>query len=533
MSLSERFANLFKGNERTFGQWDPIKADKKSQSYTLYKSATVADFEKHLSGHTGIGRVPILDDNRCWWGAIDIDSHGEDDYINIEAIAKAIYAKGFPLVACRSKSGGVHCYMFASEPIPAIMIKRTLQKWAKEIGYGGVEIFPKQSELLDNQNGNWINLPYFNSESTVRYAVMSENGKPKKLSIEEFIKYAESCKLSNSMLRSFVMAGHEQAPPCLQDLMIEGIPKGSRNEALYAFTVYLRKKLPLSSYKQAAMEINQDIFEPPLQISEANRTIVSASRREYRYKCTEEPCRSKCNSKECLTREYGIEPSDAFESGEGVPEFTGLRVINTEPPLWELTVNGVTIVVQTKVLRDFRLLAEEIMEKLLIVVPILKQKDWLPMLAEIMQKVERIEAPDNASVEGVIRERLAEFIDRADFNSNGKDPDDKSLILRGLPVIQEEGQAGQRIVMFRGTDFISYLKRTRSEELKGNSLWLALRKMGIKHKRSRIEGKVTNVWYIPVDGKGRTKLDFDYDPNSRFIHTNPEKVVKIMNKVNF
>jgi len=527
-TITRDFRDLFTGSDLTYGQWNP----KNGKMHTENVKAPLEAFSKHLNGEYGIGIVPVNSDGNCWWGAIDIDNHGGEP-ININIIAKTIYGKGIPLVPCLSKSGGVHCYLFTSEPVPAVIMQRTLQRWAREIGYGDAEIFPKQEELRDNLTGNWLNLPYFEAIRTPRYAVEARGEEINRLSMQDFIKYAHSCRLTLSMLKSFVLAGHEQAPPCLQSLIINGAKQGMRNEVLYGFTVYLRKKFPPSTYKQEILTINKQIFDKPLPLSEANRTITSASRREYKYKCMESPFRDYCDSATCLKRDFGIEPSEEFETGEGVPEIERIRVMSTEPPLWEITINDTQIMVDTKSLRRHDLLAEKIMESLLIVIPILKQRQWMPILANLMLTVETIEAPDNASINGVIRERLIEFIDRADFNSNGKDPSDKDLIMRGLPVIQEEHDSnGKRVVMFRGSDFISFLKRTRTEELKGNSLWMAVRKMGVKHGRSRIQGRVINVWSIPVDGRGRTKLDYDYDKDVIFVKVK-DSVVKLMTGVNF
>lgn len=532
-NIAQRFMDLFIGSDQTYGQWNPADVEPDVKMFTIKKKVTIKEFKRHLNGEFGLGCVPVDSKGMCHWAAIDIDSH-HGEAVDINTISRAIFSKGIPLVPCRSKSGGVHCYMFASEPIPAVLIKKVLTKWAEDIGYGGSEIFPKQSSTRDNNTGNWLNLAYYNAKDTVRYSVEIEGKDIKKLGIEQFIERAETCKLSNSMLKSFVLSGHEQAPPCLQTLMIEGVPKGVRNESLYGFTIYLKKKFPASSYRQEIQKINQEIFERPLPLSEVNRSITSASRSEYRYKCMQEPFRGFCDSKTCLTREFGIEPSDSFETGEGMPDFTRLRVINTEPPMWELTIDATPIIIPTKALRSFQFLAEEIMDKLFIVVPLIKQKDWLPILSDLMQDVEHISAPDDASTSGIIREKLLEFVDRADFNSNGKDPSDKDLIGRGLPVVQEiHGAGGFREILFRGGDFVMFLKRTRSEEMKGNTLWMALRKMGIDYKRTRVMGKTKNIWALPIDGAGRTKLEPDYDHTKAFIHSNPKNVVKIVSKLNF
>jgi len=523
------FLELFKGNDDSFGQWNPATG----KMHTEKSKAKEKDFDRHLSGAYGIGRVPITTNGTCWWGAIDIDCHEKDSFINIDAIAMTIFSKGLPLIPCRSKSGGVHCYVFLSEPIESSLIKKILAKWAIDLNYANSEIFPKQTELRDNQLGNWINLPYFNKDKTNRYAVEIRDSKPVKLSFNDFVLCATNKRLSLSDIQSFIVAEHQQAPPCIQRMLTEGVPKGYRNEAIYAFITYFKKKLPAGDYKQAVLDINNSVLEKPLNLSEVNRTIQSASRKEYKYKCQEDPCRSYCNSKECIKRDFGIDKGESFETGDALPEFNRLRVINTEPPVWELTVNETSIIVETKVLRHFPYLAAEIMEKLFIVVPIIKPKDWMQILSGLMANVEHISAPDDASVAGVIREKLTEFVIRADFNSNGRDTSDRDLIERGHPVVQDFKGDGKRCVVFRGVDFVTYLKRTRSEELKGNNLWMALRKMGVGYKRLRVSGKVKNLWFLPIDGKGRTKLDYNYNPDSVFVHDNNKKVVQIINGINF
>jgi len=521
------FAELFKGNNQSFGQWNP----KNSKSRTEKFRPKDEHFDRHLSGKYGIGRVPIMEDNTCWWGAIDIDCHEEGKVINLDIIAKTIFSKGLPLVLCRSKSGGAHCYVFLSKPIPANIVKKVLSKWAGDLGYQESEIFPKQNELRDNQLGNWINLPYFNTDKTNRYAIEMRDQVPTKLTFDEFMIHAEGKRLSQSDLESFITVGHEQAPPCIQRMMLEGVPKGYRNEALYAFTTYLKRKG--GGYKEAAHNLNLSVFDRPLSISEAGRTIQSASRKEYKYKCQEEPCRSYCDSAVCVDRKYGIERSDEFDAGDNVPEFTRLCVINTEPPIWELYVNDIKVEVDTKTLRHFPYLAEAIMERLYMVVPILKQKEWMLILGGLMEKLEHVSAPDDASIAGGMRNKLIEFAMRADFNDNGKNFNNRELVNRGMPVVQDIDNDGKRVVIFKGNDFKTYLKRTKSEDMKGNTLWVALRDMGVNYKRLRIGGKATNLWVLPIDGKGRTMLDEDYNADSVFVHNSDKKVVPIMDEVNF
>ena len=55
--------------------------------------------------------------------------------------------------------------MFLSEEVECTYVRQYLAKVSICIGHPGVEIFPKQDKLVSEQDkGNWLNMPYFNSD---------------------------------------------------------------------------------------------------------------------------------------------------------------------------------------------------------------------------------------------------------------------------------------------------------------------------------------------------------------------------------
>lgn len=504
LTNAEKLFNIFKGNDRSFGQF----ISKTGNMFTKKEQVSIQDFEKHLSGEMGVGIVPVLGSGSCHWGAIDIDNHGSVQ-INTDAIVKLVYEKGLPLIPCRSKSGGLHLYLFGSEALPATLIRMILTKWATDLGYGTSEVFPKQASLRDNELGNWINLPYFDEKETIRYGIQYNNTGIKKLTLSEFFDEVGKVSVTKKVLESFMVVGHEEAPPCIQSILKAGISGGKRNEAIYAMTIYY-KKSSLGDYREEIYNLNTILFDKPLPLDEIKKTVNSASRRDYKYKCAEEPCKSYCDLDICLQRKWGISREDSNIIAGGMPEFTNLSVVDTSPPMWELKVDGTTVLLSTKQIRNFGFVAEAVMEKLFRVIPMMKNQDWLNILAGLMAVVEVIETPEDASIAGVLKVRLQEFLDKADFTVDGTDISERQLILRGLPVVQSI--EGERIVAFKGPHFINYLKRTKSEELKGTDMWSALRSMGVGHKRMRIGTRgVNNVWYVKIDKYNRTALDPEYN----------------------
>ncbi|KKL59562.1 hypothetical protein LCGC14_2214120, partial [marine sediment metagenome] len=176
-----KFAKLFRGNIRSYGRWNPD-----TQTLSTDKGKVPIEcFKLHLEGGTGLGIVPITDTDNCYFATIDIDAHNDQEKINLKKIDGLIQKHDLPIIPCRSKSGGVHCYVFCKRKIAASLLVAKLMDWAKIIGHPGSEIFPKQTSLSADQFGNWINLPYHN-DGKIRAALW----KGKRLNLSEFISVA-------------------------------------------------------------------------------------------------------------------------------------------------------------------------------------------------------------------------------------------------------------------------------------------------------------------------------------------------------
>lgn len=492
--------NLFRGNQRSYGVYFP----KTNKVMTEPGRPDIVAFDAHLTGKLGVGVVPIMDEDDCWWGAIDIDAHGDDEPdIDLKALEEGVKQEDFPLLVCRSKSGGAHLYLFMTEPTPAKLIRRVLAKWAGMLGFPGVEIFPKQETLPtsggERQLGNWINLPYFGGQQ--RYAF--EGGR--EISFEHFLDTAESRRTKPATLVEKANGEHSEAPPCIQRMLEVGVKHGYRNEGLYAASVYF-KKLDPEGWKERAYDFNARILDEPLPHNEAKKTVTSAGRRDYRYRCKVEPCRSLCNSSVCITRKHGITPEEKGELDIGaLPEFNRLEKYTTDPVRWILYVEGTPITLSTLELMDYRAVRRAVADNLTRIIAPLKNNTWEVMLHKLMIDAYVVEAPEEASTYGFIRTRLYEFFQKTDLDSTGLDTEQRKALLLGSPTVQVD-EHGNRQVYFRGPDFVDFLKKNRSEELKGSNLWVALKKIGVKHGKMRIGKDVVAVWYLPVSPEGTVHI---------------------------
>ena len=516
-SQVKRYLALFRGNSRSYGVWDPRKP-KNTAMQTIKEEFGYAQVLNHLEGRMGLGVVPIRDDGLSWWGAIDVDNHGQSHDLDLVTIEAKVRAEGFPLVVCRSKSGGAHLYLFGREPLRADMLKTVLTRWMSDLQIEGSDcVFPKQVKLaLDSSGnkplGNWINLPYFNAMETERYAI--DHGK--KSPFDLFLTNAENMAVTQEQLEDYFGSEHSDAPPCIRRALKEGIGEGSRNEALFHITIYNRKRNPEGA-REMSHSMQGDLFDSPLPFSEADRTIRSAAKKSYGYLCKKEPWKGWCDKDACRKSKYGISESEyeTLLADTKLPLFSDLtKYLNTEPVMWELKMNGVPITMTTEELVDYKQLRIRAMEKLHVVLPSkIKPAQWTDeILAELMLSVQIEEAPLESSPMGILSLRLDEFLRKADLTSSGEDQKDRDGLLRGMPVVQM--YKAEKVIMFRSIDYEDYLKRTKTDIPRNKSLWhRANREMGVKFDRIRVKNQVISIWYVDYAQIVETKPDsLNFDP---------------------
>jgi len=510
-SLVKDFADLFSGNLRSYGQWDPATGN----MVTEKAEVTEEHYRAHLEGRMGLGVVPVTDGGTCKFGCIDVDNHGkgsDGSDIDIAALAAKIEHYRLPLVPTRSKSGGCHLYLFGQDYLPAKLVIRLLNSWRDMLQIKThVDIFPKQDSLVTSSGekslGNWINLCYFKAEDTVRYAV-NEKGEP--ISFELFVQMAQSKRVTVEQLQEMAAREHLEAPPCIQKMIHTGVESGSRNDAMYNVVVYLKRARP-ETFFDDAMALNKTMFDKPLGPAEAKKVIRSASRRDYLYKCSEDPCKSLCDRKVCVTREFGISMDEAkdLDAQDSLPQFTDLIEYQSDPPRWGLHVNGTLIAnIPTIILRDPAAMGNLIFERIKINIPKISQESWRRrVLDPLVPNLRVVEVPKEASASGIIVAKFNEFVQKADLTSDGTNTEDRKALTRNIPVVQVIN--GVRCVVFKGTAFSEFLKRNKAEVLHGMDLWIALRRdCGADHEKMRIPGgKVINVWYAPITEEHEVKID--------------------------
>ena len=489
----QRFYSLFRGGSDSHGRFYPTTGS----GETIHGAYGLDDVRLHLQGELGLGVVPIMPDSTCFFGCIDIDAHGDDTPdIDLEELHGKAAQADLPLIICRSKSGGAHCYLFGSEPLKVDNVRRTLRRWSEILGYGTAEVFPKQSKLEIDSNGerqlgSWLNLCFFDAqnEDQLRYLY---DGRSRK-DINYFLDQAEGMRLSNSQLIQKSDPSKNGAPPCLTKIMQDGVEGGTRNTAFYSLCVYLKKAYP-ESWRAMAYDKNAKVLQPPMPHDEATKVMNSVGRRDYRYKCQEEPLKSNCNSAVCVDMEHGITKEDKqiMEVGE-MPELTDLRRIMTDPVNWILSINGNDVTFSTKEIMEFRRVREKIADIQMTVVPNMKNEQWNVILAGLMKQGRTMQAPESTTKLGQVKVALEAFIARVIPPSVNETTQEIREPLRGGNPICEIVN-NEHIVMFRGVDFQAACKRA-DIDMTPAEIWLQVKKIGgMSHGKVRVGRGTCNVW---------------------------------------
>jgi len=481
----EKFKSIFEGLDVAYGQHQPngSRADGKQQgkSYIVRQEVTDELWQKHLAGEgPSLGIIPIRADNTTKWGCIDIDSYPLDH----TSLFKKIRRLKLPLVYCKSKSGGAHLFLFLKKTIASKLVRNKLIEISALIGHSSSEIFPKQSSISLEKGdlGNFLNLPYYNGDKSVRYA-LRENGT--KASIEEFFDIYEK-----NIVDDLDKIGAEQAeivpdgPPCLQALCSQGFPPGTRNNGLFNIGVYTKKFDP-DNWEKLLEKYNQKYMKPPLDHKEV-ALVVKSLDKSYQYKCKDQPINSFCNVNVCKTRKHGV-------GAENVSQQLGaLSKLETEPPIWFLEIptddneDDLKIQLTTEELQIQTKFQKRVMEVLTMMPPLMKASDWQQLVNSKMGTALKIPVSNDGSVSGQFIAHLQEF---CTGRAQGQIKED---ILLRKPYTEDS------MTYFRLQDLHAYLIRNKFTHYSNTGQIIAeLRKINGEHKFWKLKNKGVNTWGVP------------------------------------
>lgn len=493
--IAQQLNEIFEGLNMAYGTYQVPEGKKvgeklKGRAATIKEPVTVKLWVRHFDGTSGIGIVPINEESKCKFGAIDVDVYTG---VLFTDIIKKIDSFNLPLIPCRSKSGGCHIFMFTKEFVPALLFQNKLKEVAAALGYGDCEIYPRQTELLIDRGdmGQWLNMPYFDNMRGKRYGI-HHDGTP--MPVEEFIALVKTKQLSEEELEKLSVTMPDDladGPPCLQHLINQGFPEGTRNDGLFNLGVYARLASP-DNWKSEVERYNNLYMNPPLKSTEIQGVIKSLNKKDYMYACSKAPLKPHCNSQLCRSRKYGV------GNNGGLPTLSNLTKFDSDPPIWFVDVEGMRIELSTDDLQSQARFQKRCMEKLNMMPPRINNGAWQQMIQHLLDGVAVISAPIDASMSGQMFEMLERFCTQK-AQANVMDE-----ILLGKPFFD-----GGRY-FFRISDFMNYLERHHFREFKVNKITSMIRDRDGQHHFVNLKGRGTNCWSIP--GTNKQMESFDAPP---------------------
>ena len=490
MTDISRFQAIFAGLDIAYGTYkiEGSRSDGKQSGKAVVVRQPPIDalWHKHIKGvEPSLGIIPIRADNSCIWGCIDIDQYPLDH----KGLIAKIRRLELPLVVCRSKSGGAHVFLFTKEPIPAAQMQAYLNAAAGLLGEAGREIFPKQSEILVDRGdtGNFLNLPYFGGDQTMRYA-LNDDGEA--CTLEEFYDLYDQWVQDVPLVipEGPKTADHpaKDGPPCLQALCSQGFPEGTRNNGLFNVAIYCQKAFE-ADWQDKVMEYNNKYFAPPLGLSEMQTIINQIDKKDYKYKCKDAPINSFCNAGLCRTRKFGI-GGDAPDA----PDLASLSKYNSEPPLWFLNVNEKRVELDTESLFNQANFQKACMERINVLPPTLRKQDWESMLNALLREMVELEQVQEASEDTSITWIFSDLLE--EFTTHMQQAMDREEILMGRPWTDED----EAKVYFRMKDLENHLRRNNFSGLTTPKIAQRLRDMGGEPISLFLKNRSTRAWRMPV-----------------------------------
>jgi hypothetical protein len=500
VDLSQEFFDLFVGSDIAHGTFE-INAErvtdgKRQGTARVIREATTIDhWRSHLDGKTGLGIIPITSQNNVRWCAIDVDVYSLDH----AALARKLQLLNINGVLCRSKSGGGHLYFFLSQSIPAGDAMAKLGSVASFLGYGNCEIFPKQSSILleRGDTGNFLNMPYFASGRSTRYGF---DGTGASLSASEFVDFAKSKILTPEEFFAIKTRDdtHDQTlpegPPCLQHLASQGFGEGSRNNALFNLGVYARQANP-EGWEDQVRTMNDKMVIPPLALREVDVVIKQLKKKEYFYKCNDQPIASFCNKEICKTRKFGV------GEGNATVDIGSLTKINGDPPIWIMTVDGERLELSTDALHSQTFFQKACISQINKFPPMMSAPAWQRRVSALLASATVVEVPPDTTTRGEFEDLFTSFCcDRARGN-------ERQEILQGIAVWTD------RRVFFQIKDLKKHLSVNGFTTYTSNKIGLILKEIdGADKSFWNIRGKGVHVWSVPEEYFGENvvtqKRDF-------------------------
>jgi|TARA_A100001391_G_scaffold20028_1_gene11009 hypothetical protein len=485
--MFDKLSKLFEGNLSSFIK-SSISSETDERGKQIVKYLTIQEplstkhWKEHLNGKTRVGVKPERE-GKCKWGCIDVDPSNYTNY-NQKKYVDIIRDYKLPLVPIKSKSGGLHIFVFLTEWYDVSKIAEKLSK-INEKFFMAQEIFPCNKAM---------NLPYQNMNRSMEFAY-DDNNNP--LLIEAFIELANNKKILPEDFLKLKLKEYEpeenwkQYPPCVQKLIQERWTGTNRNNYLFNVLVLEMKKNTthsVQSIEEIAQSRNTQIFHNPLPRAEVTQLAKSVHKGTYDFRC---PPKSPelmplCNKDLCKQRRLGI--------GEATPEviedFTNITFIRDTKNIWyEFDYQEQRVTITPEDMKDEKSFRTRLLRYRIFWMTLPKSKRG-PSPFELLMKgiVERSIEDDHHKFEDTLEEEKYNMLKK--FFESHIEQDNYDKLKDGYVVLDTK----DNVCYFKKITLDKFIKKQGAKIF--NTTSDALRLLGCSRKDYH-EGE-KNIWYVTL-----------------------------------
>lgn len=520
----EQLFKLFEGNSDSYikstvsGELDD-RGKRITKYLTVNEPLTTTQWQEHLEGKTRIGLKPERN-NKCLWGCIDVDPSSYKNY-NQKKYVDIIKEYKLPLVPIKSKSGGLHIFVFFTDWADVSKVTEKLKKINDKF-FMALEIFPCNKAM---------NMPYQNMNRSMEFAYDDDNNP---LLVEAFIELAQSKKINPEDFYKLKIKEYEpedswkQYPPCVQKLIQERWTGNNRNNYLFNVLVLEMKKNnahTVQVLEEIAHSRNAQIFHNPLPRNEVTQLSKSVHKSSYDFQCPPKHPEYMpiCNKELCKQRRLGI--------GEATPEviedFSDITFIRDTKNIWyEFNYQQQRVTITPEDMKDEKSFRTRLLRYRIFWMTLPKSKRG-PSPFELLMKgiVERSIEDSQHKFEDTLEEEKYNTLKK--FFESHIEQDNYDKLKDGYVVLDTT----DNICYFKKITLDKFIKKNAARIF--NTTTDALRLLGCKRK-DYYEGE-KNIWYVTLPEfishetlkqkpkEKVTELDDSY--HGKFRHSETEKSV--------
>jgi hypothetical protein len=183
---------------------------------------------------------------------------------------------------------------------------------------------------------------------------------------------------------------------------------------------------------------------------------------------------------------------DTEEDIGDIPDIVSWEKINSEDPIWNVTIrgsNGSMTITDARDITDHRRFVTQCFKQLNMIFPPVKQITWANTLRDAMPKLTEKQADEDTTREGQFRELLESFLTN---RMRGKVRED---LLRGAPWEDEES----RRRYFTMGPLATFLERAGMRKVDRKEIATWIRALGGERQNLTIKNKRTRCWWVPSD----------------------------------